>query len=103
MNKINILGLILIIFQILDGFFSIVGLSRLGIEAEANLLLRSMMEIFGHIPVLIVAKLIGIILILFMCKSVDDSNRKFIMFSMSFIFYFYLIFAIIPWFIVLYI
>jgi len=103
LNKINLLGIILSIFQILDGIFSAIGITKFGISSEGNILLRSLMEIFGHIPELVIAKMIGIILLEIMCINVNETNRKFIMGSMIFIFHFYLIFAIIPWILVLYI
>lgn len=50
------LGLILALTQVLDGVLTAIGMTNFGIEAEGNILLRTMMSAWGFIPALVIAK-----------------------------------------------
>ncbi len=59
-----------IILQILDGSFTAYGVtySSLGLDAEANPLVKTMMSIFGIIPGIVLVKASGIAALRFMQK-----------------------------------
>ncbi len=96
-----LLGGLLILFQIVDGFFTSIGISRYGTEAEANPMLRSLMEQIGHIPALSIIKIAAIVLIValaFASRRVAWVNRA--MGAMSCVYFFA---AIVPWMYVLFV
>jgi hypothetical protein len=55
-----ILASALVFLQLADGLLTGVGVSHMGIEMEANPLLRMLMEIFGLIPTLVAVKALAI-------------------------------------------
>ena len=94
-NEVIVLGSILAVLQILDGILTTLGVSHFGTDAEGNVILRSLMEIIGHVPALIVAKSLAIAVIATLCvlsKKITWVGRAF-----KFVIGIYLFAAIIPW------
>lgn len=55
-KRVIILASILGVLQILDGVLTGIGVANLGTQAEGNILLRTLMEVVGFIPALIIFK-----------------------------------------------
>ena len=85
----------LILFQILDGFLTALGVSHLGLHWEGNPFLRSLMLEFGYLPTLIVTKSLCITIVLllgYFAHRVNWLER-----AMQVVACLYLFAAIIPW------
>ena len=93
-------GLFLISLQFFDFFLTREGIRKHGIEAEGNYLLRSFMEEYEPEQVLFWAKLIAIIFVIFL--TIAARKMKWIKDIISFLSYFYIIMAILPWMYLLY-
>jgi hypothetical protein len=59
-REMIILASVLVFLQMADGLLTGIGVSHMGIEMEANPLLRMLMGIFGLVPTLIAVKAIAI-------------------------------------------
>jgi hypothetical protein len=95
---VKILTILLIIAQFLDGILTHVGVSRFGIQAEANPLIVLMIEFFGLTLALIVAKTIGVILAIIIHKIYHLSSKSHAVFaSMIAVNILYWGRAILPW------
>jgi len=89
------LGLILAVLQIADGCLTSIGVSRFGIEAEGNPLLRGLMVQFGHIPTLALVKCFAIVVVCLL--TIMAMRMPWVKGAMSFVSAIYLFAAIIPW------
>lgn len=95
------LGIMLTVFQALDGFLTSAGIDRFGISVEGNPLLRLLMEEFGHIPVLTLLKSAAITLVI--CMTLLANRLPWIRHAMVAVGGVYLLAAILPWTYILYI
>ena len=66
-KEMVMLSFILALLQVSDGVLTGLGMSIFGTGAEGNLLLRSLMEVMGYIPALIMAKSFAILIIAGLC------------------------------------
>ncbi|MEZ4754848.1 MAG: DUF5658 family protein [Bdellovibrionota bacterium] len=94
-NEILILGSILVLLQILDGVLTGVGISYFGIQAEGNLLIRSLMSYWGVVPALITVKILAAGVICGLCAL--SGLVSWIATAMRGVIVIYLAAAIIPW------
>ena len=89
------LGVILCIMQALDGILTTIGVSRFGLEVEANPLIRGLMESYGEIFALALVKSLSIVAI---CVLVFLAHRvSWISKAMGYVAALYLFVAILPW------
>lgn len=94
-RQMVILAAMMIVLQIADGILTGLGVSHFGTEAEGNPLLRLGMEYFGHIPTLIITKLIavGVVLALLnLSRRVGWIQR-----ALKVVIAVYLLAAVLPW------
>lgn len=98
-NGIVILAAILIALQVLDGILTGFGMSLFGTAAEGNSLLRSLMDVIGYVPALIIAKSAAIAVICFICKVAK--SYSWIKYALAGSVLIYVFAAIIPWFVIL--
>ncbi len=94
-REVIILGIILSTLQILDGVLTTLGVNSFGTEAEGNIMLRSLMELIGHVPALILAKALAIIVVAILCSLSTKINWVGRAFKV--VIGIYLMAAIIPW------
>ena len=90
---------ILIAFQILDGIFTYSGIGKFGSEIEGNPIVSNLINSLGEIAALSLTKIFCILAILMLW-----SLRKKVLWvgkSLEFICAYYLLFAIIPWTVIL--
>lgn len=95
---------LLITCQILDGILTYIGVSNLGTSREGNPMLRSLMEIFGPGQTLFVAKLTAILL-LYLIRDLYEHSPKNVTFVaplLHLVLVVYVVVALIPWAIVLF-
>lgn len=92
---IVVVGALLCLLQILDGVFTGIGMARFGTEAEGNALLRSLMELIGYVPALIIAKgaVVGVVIIL--CRLAR--SIKWLPWALQGVTAVYFFAAILPW------
>lgn len=88
-------GTLLIFLQAADGILTSMGVSRFGTMAEGNPLLRVLMEQFGAVEVLAVAKLMAIFCVLQLMKAA--LKLSWVKSVMGGIACFYTVVAVIPW------
>jgi len=94
-REVAILGAVLALIQILDGYLTAVGVYHFGTEIEGNALLRSLMETYGLIATLVVAKTLAIGIIAVLCSlTFRVWWLKRAMYGIAAL---YLVCAIIPW------
>ena len=55
-REVLILGGILALLQVMDGVLTAIGVGHFGHASEANLAIRYLMDLWGHIPALVVVK-----------------------------------------------
>ena len=89
------LGLLLAIFQVLDGFLTYVGLTLLGVEMEGNVFLRKLMEVYGTHWALFFSKLFALALVIILTGY--SHKRKWIRPIIAGLCIIYLVLAVIPW------
>jgi hypothetical protein len=94
-SDILLLALLLITVQVLDGFFTGIGVNIHGVAAEGNPLLRSLMHSVGPVPTLVAAKSITIILTIFL--TIMTREIPWLKSALKWTLGFYLFAAIIPW------
>lgn len=85
----------LILLQILDGLFTGIGVTIYGPAIEANILLRTLMESFGHVQALVLVKSFAIAVIFGLAAF--SAHVSWIPRAMKALIAIYLVFAIIPW------
>lgn len=94
-RTVALLAASLMLLQILDGVLTSIGIDRFGLDVEGNSFLRGMMEQFGHVPTLAVAKFFAIALIASLALT---ANRvRWIPKAMGALTCLYLFAAILPW------
>lgn len=89
------LSAVLIFLQISDGVLTALGMTMFGTEAEGNLLLRTLMESWGYIPALVIAKSFAIVVIGMLCYL--STVVAWLPRAMRCVIAVYLLAAIIPW------
>lgn len=94
-RSVLILALILTGLQLADGIMTGFGMEIYGTAAEANTLLRALMNSIGIWPALILTKLAAIIIIFGLCQL--SERVKWIPLAMKSVIAVYVILAIIPW------
>lgn len=94
-NIANSMLLFLVIFQILDGIFTYIGVSNYGTMIEGNLFVKTIMEIFGVVFGLVLVKSISIFFMYFIYEMCKISVRMSVLFVLSLlnVFYFFVIFT----------
>jgi hypothetical protein len=94
-REILLLGLVLIALQVADGVLTGMGMAHFGIHAEGNVLLKSLMQLIGYVPALVLAKGLAVIVVCTLCVL---SNKIFwIPRAMKVVIGIYLFAAVIPW------
>lgn len=93
------LCLVLVGLQVADGVLTAVGVSHLGLHAEGNTMLRALMATIGTIPALILIKSLAILALVPLVAYV--TQVKWLPAAMMSVIALYVIFAIIPWGVVL--
>lgn len=94
-REVVILGVVLAALQILDGVLTAIGVSHLGIDAEANPLIRQVMLLIGAIPALLVLKSLAIAIVGVLCFLALSVN--WLRPAMKVVAAIYLICAVAPW------
>ena len=94
-TEILVLGSILAVLQVLDGVLTTLGVNHFGTEAEGNILLRSLMELIGHIPALIIAKGIALVVIAALCML--SNQISWVSRAFKLVIGIYILAAILPW------
>jgi len=86
---------IFVVVQILDGIFTFIGVTKFGPEAEGNYIIYLLINMFGTLPALLLAKSVAIVALYVLCKS--HITKPKIMFFTQAILGFYVVRAILPW------
>lgn len=94
-------GIFLASLQIFDGVLTSLGLSRHGIQLEANPLLRSMIQQFGIVEALVIAKIFAVILVILL--TILAKHLRFIRDIIGALSCLYLFAAVLPWLYILYV
>lgn len=89
------LSICLIIFQIIDGIFTSMGVSRYGTSIEGNPFLRGLIEDYGQLPVLSGIKFIAILFVIVL--AMNSRHIPWIASALRAICYVYFFSAIVPW------
>ncbi len=94
-REILILGSILAVLQILDGYLTAIGVYHFGTDIEGNMLLRHLMESYGFVPTLVIAKTIALGIIVMLCSM--SSYVHWLGSALKLVIAIYLVGAVIPW------
>lgn len=94
-NRVLFWAACVCIAQILDGVLTYWGMTRFGVEAEGNFLIRFLMDYMGVAQALITIKLLSIYIVVFLCLR--DVHQNFLRIAFKFVAIFYFVFAICPW------
>jgi hypothetical protein len=97
--EVRFLGIALCWMQVFDGVLTAIGVEQWGIRSEGNPLLRSAMNELGHSTALLIAKLIAILLVIFVCFYA--TRFGWIKKALVLVNGIYLYVAVLPWLIVL--
>jgi hypothetical protein len=89
------LGALLIFLQAADGVLTSVGISRFGLAAEGNPILRHLMAQFGHIPTLMILKLFAVAIIVGLVRTAR--RLPWISGAIGAVSCVYIFAAIVPW------
>lgn len=89
------LGLILGVFQILDGLLTYVGLNLMGVGMEGNAFLRSLVHAYGSFLALFVTKTVALALVITL--TLFAHKRKWIRPIIFVLCLIYLTLAVMPW------
>ena len=89
------LGLTLTAFQALDGLFTLRGVMQHGVEIEGNPILRSLMEHFGPLPALSLAKATAAALVIGL--SCYACVQPWVRTGLAMLTCYYFFLAILPW------
>lgn len=90
-----ILGGLLILAQILDGALTISGVTTYGTAAEGNPMLRTLMELIGLTPAVVLTKLACSALVIVLCYQAH--SIAWLPRALKGILGVYTLFAVIPW------
>lgn len=90
-----VLGAMLILAQILDGALTIGGVTTYGIAAEGNPMLRTLMELIGLAPAVVLTKLACSALVIVLCYQAH--TIAWLPRALKGILGVYTLFAVIPW------
>ncbi|RME62078.1 MAG: hypothetical protein D6780_00425 [Candidatus Dadabacteria bacterium] len=102
LSTTEVIGCVIILFQILDALFTNLGMLRFGTSAEGNALLRSLMELFGVAPTLSIAKsaaVVGVWLAIGLEKKVNSLFVKVLFGGVALL---YGLLAVLPWAVILF-
>ena len=94
-NEILKVATLLMFAQIIDGFFTILGTSILGMESEGNFIIRQAMMVINPINSIILAKCLAILAILFL--TFQSRKMRLILPVLIFSLGIYYICALLPW------
>ncbi len=94
-KEMIILSSLIALLQVLDGVLTAIGISHFGTAAEANGLIRILMERFGYVPALITVKSFALVVIVALCYL--SGSVPWLKKAMQGIAVIYLGAAIIPW------
>ena len=94
-RDIVFLGSLMVLLQLLDGVFTGIGIWHFGTGMEGNYLLRSLMELVGFLPALILVKGASIALTGVLC--VQASKLSWVRSAFIGVIGIYLFAAILPW------
>ena len=94
-REIILLGITMAVIQIMDGVLTGIGVSHYGTAAEGNIFIRFLMEQFGFIPALFLAKGLAICVTISLCML--SSLVSWLPRAMKLIIGVYVFAAIIPW------
>lgn len=94
-RKAFLLGFVLAISQILDGFLTYIGLGMMGVHMEGNSFLRALITAYGAAPALFAVKLLAIVFVSIL--TMHAHNRKWIRPLIAGLIAVYFIFAVLPW------
>lgn len=89
------LGAMLILAQILDGALTINGVATYGLAAEGNPMLRTLMEVIGLAPAVVLTKLACCALVVVLCYQAH--SIAWLPRALKGILGVYTLFAVIPW------
>ena len=89
------LAFFLAFLQVLDGVLTSIGISRFGVNAEGNILLRSLMLQIGHVTALFMVKTTAIAIVGIL--AVVSREVAWVRSALGFVALLYLVVAIIPW------
>jgi hypothetical protein len=89
------LGLLAVIFQLLDGILTYVGLNFAGLDLEGNRIISTSMEIYGVLPALLLFKTFAVLLIVGL--TLYAHQRLWVRPLLAMLCAFYLTLAIVPW------
>ncbi len=94
-NEIIIIATLLMFSQIVDGFFTLLGLGFLGNHSEGNAFIREAIYLFGPVGSIIIAKSLAILAILFLTFQSNKMRliRPFFVFALGI----YYTCALLPW------
>ena len=86
--------------QIGDGLLTAIGVTFLGVHMEGNILIRSLMEVWGPIPALVLLKTAALAIIFTLCLV--SSRVRWVRAAMQVMSCIYLFIAVLPWTYILY-
>lgn len=89
------IGFLICVLQIIDGLFTAIGVQHFGIDAEGNLLIRTLMELCGPNVALILVKSLAIAIVCILCTMAH--RVRWILPALRGIALLYLCVAIVPW------
>ena len=94
-NDVFFAGLLLASLQVIDGVLTAIGVSHWGTGAEANLLIRALMDLIGHVNALIFVKSFAVIVVFSLMLL--SSKVQWIGFALKALILVYLSAAVVPW------
>ena len=94
-SSVLFLGYLLCFLQAADGILTSIGVSRFGLQAEGNPLLRVLMEQWGAIPTLLVVKFCAILVVFALMTFAE--HLTWIRASLAAMSGIYLFVAVLPW------
>lgn len=94
-REVLVLGAILALLQVADGYLTAVGIYHFGTDIEGNILLRHLMESYGFIPTLVIAKTIALGIIALLCSM--SGYVRWLSTALKMVIAIYLVGAVIPW------
>jgi len=89
------IGILLVAIQILDGLLTGIGVAHFGTRMEANPLIRTLMEHWGHVAALIFVKTCAIVIVAILCRLA--LKVTWLSYALQCVVVLYLTVAIIPW------
>ncbi|MFM1848957.1 MAG: hypothetical protein RL417_2431 [Pseudomonadota bacterium] len=94
-REVVVLGLILAILQVLDGYLTGIGVYHFGTDIEGNVLLRSLMESYGFVPTLVMTKTVALGIIVLLCSMCTQVS--WLRSALKAVIAIYVVGAVIPW------